>query len=218
MKRIIPIGEKRIIKKSFLCIFLLLILISCGKKRAIHITAIDVVTGQPYAGLEYTVRSSISKKDGGESRTEANGILDDKGEARLIIQAKPNRSYSVIVKQPINSCYNNSTVMHFNSPYDKDGHFTFEFAPCAYMRSKIANVNCEGATDLFNLRNRYTYEEWSIWFDVTGCYSNTGGPYIQVPAGKRYFQWKVTRPSGTTEHIDSIELLPGEYGELNIHY
>jgi hypothetical protein len=51
-----------------------------------------------------------------------------------------------------------------------------------------------------------------------GCFSNIGGDYFQVPAGKRYFQWTVSRSSGVTSGIDSIDLSPGEYGEININY
>lgn len=206
-------------KKHFLFVLFMLLLISCGKKRAIHISAINAVTGKPYAGLEYTVGSSVTKKDGEEHRTEASGVLDGNGEAGARIKIRPNRTYYVRVKQPSDACYIKAGIMYFNSPYDMDGHFTFEFAPCAYMRQNIVNANCEGATDVFNIRDHFTYTDWTDWsVNLTGCFSNTGGAYFQVPAGKRYFHWKVTRPSGTVEQIDSIELLPGEYGELNINY
>lgn len=203
----------------FLFTFFVLLLASCGKKRSIQITATNAVTGQRYAGLEYTVRSSVTKNDGEEFRTEASGVLDANGEVGLTIKVKANRTYHVYVKAPSTTCYSKAGVMYFNSPYDNDGHFNFEFSECAYMRQNIVNVNCEGATDIFNIRDRFTYTEWSGWsIDLLGCFSNTGGDYFKVPAGKRYFHWKVNRPSGITEHIDSIELLPGEYGELNINY
>ncbi len=211
---------KSIVMKRLAILLLFgILLLSCGKKRSIQITAVNAVNGKPYADLEYTVGSSVTKKDGEKHRTEASGVLDANGEVRLAVKVKPNRTYYVYVRAPSTSCYSKVGVIYFNSSNDKDGHFTFEFAPCAYIQNNIVNANCDGATDVFSMRDRFTYTEWSEWSpNITGCFSNTGGAYIQVPAGKRYFHWKVSRPSGTTERIDSIELLPGEYGELNINY
>ena len=194
-------------------------LLSCGKERSIHIKAVNAVTGQPYAGLEYRIASSKTTGDGEKYRTEASGILDANGEAVVNIKQEKGRTYSIRVVEPENTCYNKEITQYFDSPYDVNGTFTFEFAECAYMRQNIVNVNCEGPTDVFNIRDRFTYTDWSGWsIDLLGCYSNTGGEYFKVPAGKRYFQWKVIRSSGTTEHIDSIELEPGQYGDLNINY
>jgi hypothetical protein len=192
---------------------------SCGKKRSIHITATNAATGERYAGLQYFIVSSSTGADGEKYKTEKSGFLNENGEASEIIREKQYRTYSVRVVEPENSCYNKVITMYFGSPNDEDGHFNFEFAECAYMRQNIININCEGATDIFNIRDRFTYTEWSGWsIDLLGCYSNTGGDYFKVPAGKRYFHWRVNRPSGVIEHIDSIELAPGEYGDLNINY
>ena len=196
----------------FFCLSLLLF--SCGKKRSIVITAKNPVTGQPYAGLSYYVVSSR----GNGSRTEAFGVLNENGEAAVTLRIK-DRSYNVRVVAPENTCYNKNITLSYNYPYDNNHVFSFEFAECAYMRQNIVNSNCEGATDIFNFRDKFVYTDWSGWsYDIMGCFSNTGGDYFKVPAGKRYFQWMVTRPSGVTEGLDSIELAPGEYGELNINY
>ena len=195
------------------------ILYSCGKPREIEIIAQNPVNGERYPGLEYNVVSSRTGSDGEEFRTEKSGFLDANGEAHFSIKQHRNRTYSVYVNDPEETCYNKAYIQYFNSPYDVNGVFTFEFAECAYMRQNIVNVNCEGVSDVFNIRDRYSYTEWSGWsIDINGCYSNTGGDYFKVAAGKRYFHWTVNRPSGVTAHLDSIELTPGEYGELNINY
>jgi hypothetical protein len=203
-------------------LFFLLIslsLFACTKHREIKIIGRNAVTGQGYEGLAYKVVSSKTGNDGEVYRTEATGNLDANGEAFVSIKQRKGRSYSLRVFEPSNNCYTNEVIQSFDSPYDVNGTFTFEFAECAYMRQNIVNSNCEGATDIFNFRDKFVYTDWSGWsYDIMGCFSNTGGDYFKVPAGKRYFQWMVTRPSGVTEGLDSIELAPGEYGELNINY
>ena len=200
----------------FLC--LSLFLFSCKKERTIHITAKNAVTGAPYEGLTYYV---VQEKTGGYNgekfKTVASGTLDANGEAYFTKKLTKDYSYAVRVVQPANTCYNKQITYYFGD----EGVFEapFEFAECAYMRQNIVNSNCEGATDIFNFRDKFVYTDWSGWsYDIMGCFSNTGGDYFKVPAGKRYFQWMVTRPSGVTEGLDSIELAPGEYGELNINY
>ncbi len=200
----------------FLC--LSLFLFSCKKERTIHITAKNAVTGAPYEGLTYYV---VQEKTGGYNgekfKTVASGTLDANGEAYFTKKLTKDYSYAVRVEQPLNTCYNKQITYYFGD----EGVFEapFEFAECAYMRQNIVNSNCEGATDVFNFRDKFVYTDWSGWsYDIMGCFSNTGGDYFKVPAGKRYFQWMVTRPSGVTEGLDSIELAPGEYGELNINY
>jgi hypothetical protein len=207
-------------KPIFYLFFIALLLSSCGKKRTIVITATNAATGERYPSLEYSVVSSrVGAVNGEGTKTEASGVLNDNGEAVVELREKRNRRYAVRVVQPANTCYNKQINMFFDSPFDENGHFNFEFAECAYMRQNIVNVNCEGSTDVFNIRDRFTYSDWTGWsFDIMGCFSNIGGDYFQVPAGKRYFQWTVSRSSGVTSGIDSIDLSPSEYGEININY
>ncbi|MCC6701511.1 MAG: hypothetical protein IT221_08305 [Fluviicola sp.] len=205
--------------KPIVFLFFIAFLFSCGKKREIKIIAKNAATGQPYSGLEYSIVSSKTGWDGEKYRTEASGTLNANGEVLVAIKQRSGRTYSVAVQGPENNCYTNMLVQTFDSPFDNDGTFTFEFAECAFLRQNIVNINCEGPNDVFNVRDRFTYSDWTGWsFDIMGCFSNIGGDYFQVPAGKRYFQWTVSRSSGVTSGIDSIDLSPGEYGEININY
>ncbi|MBI1836915.1 MAG: hypothetical protein HYR91_06580 [Flavobacteriia bacterium] len=120
----------------FLSIFLLLIATSCGKKRTIHIIAKNAATETRYAGLEYFVVSSRTGANGEKYKTEAHGTLDNNGEAVVELRQK-NRTYSVRVVEPANTCYNKQITQYFDSKYDVNGTFTFEFAECASLQINI---------------------------------------------------------------------------------
>ncbi len=205
--------------RTILFLVLTLVMASCGKKRTIHITATNGATGVRYAGLQYFVVSSTTTGGGEKYKTEKSGFLNENGEATEVVREKQFRTYAVHVVEPENSCYNKEITMYFGGANDKKGHFDFVFAECAYLKQHIENVNCEGGLDVFHVRDRYSYTDWTGWsIDLSGCYSNINGDYSAVPAGKRYFQWRVSRQSGITEGLDSINLAPGEYKILTINY
>jgi len=205
--------------RILIIILLGILMVSCGKKRSIHITALNAATGQPYAGLEYTVGSSVTGNNGEKSRKEATGFLDENGEAGVTIRVKSNRTYYVHVKEPSNTCYNKMITMYFDSPSDEDGHFNFEFAPCAYLKLNINNVNCQGITDIMNFKSRYSYSDWEgASTDRLGCYSFNSPDFVQVPAGWRIYQWTVNRNGVITTDIDSIFLNVGGNGTFNLNY
>jgi hypothetical protein len=200
-------------------------LASCGKKRSIHITAKNAATGQPYAGLEYTVGSSVTGNNGEKSRKEATGFLDAGGEAGITIRVKSNRTYYVHVKEPENTCYNKMITMYFDSPFDEDGHFNFEFAECAYLKLNINNVNCQGASDYFKLyyMGRQVGGQGSgivgaISKEGGGCYNFLASDFSSVPMGNMYWKWEVTRNSITNIYYDTINLSSGEYKTYDINY
>ncbi|MDR0802086.1 hypothetical protein [Fluviicola sp.] len=206
--------------KVFMIMLLGITLLSCGKKRTIHITATNAATGMRYAGLEYRVYSSKTGMDGNEHyKTEASGTLNENGEAKVTVRDKSYRSYSVRVAEPPNSCYNKQITMFFDSPFDQNGHFNFEFAECAYMNLSINNINCQGG-DLMNFRSRQSYTEWQGWAgDRVGCYSYLSPYSFQVPAGWRIYEWKVNRDGVITTHTDSIYLNAGvENGTFVMNY
>lgn len=205
--------------KFFIFFFCLCLLVACKKPRTIKIIAENAATGTRYAGLSYKVVSSKTTASGEKYKTEASGTLNSNGEAMVSIKKKSGRSYSIQVKAPQNSCYTSQSPQFFDSPYDVNGTFTFEFAECAYLKQEIVNLNCQGANDIFNIMDRYTYTEWTSWsVDILGCYSNTTGDYFKVAAGKRLFKWKAYKSGVLTEGSDSIILNPGEYKILTINY
>lgn len=154
---------------------------------------------------------------GTKSKTVATGTLDENGEAVVTERLSKNKGHGVRVVEPENSCYNKNIQLYFSD--EENFQAEFEFAECAYMQQNIQNVNCEGLSDVFIIRDRYNYSEWTGWsIDLGGCFSNVGGGYAEVPAGTRYFEWKVTRPSGVTTGVDTVILVPGQNADLNIFY
>ncbi|WP_341907173.1 hypothetical protein [Fluviicola taffensis] len=200
--------------------FFLLLLSSCGKDRSIKIKAINAATEQPYAGLEYRVASSRTAADGEKYRTEASGVLDGNGEAVVNIKQKKGRTYSVRVVEPENTCYNKEITQYFDSPYDVDGTFTFEFAGCSYLTLSVNNINCQGSLDriLFDLQPIYipNYDN-IIPTEKFGCYSNT---FIesQVPCGQWEATWEVTRNGITTSHDSIFTINENEHYNFVINY
>lgn len=197
-----------------------ILLVSCGKERSIRIKAINAATGQPYAGLEYRIASSRTAADGEKYRTEESGVLDTNGEAVVTIKQKKGRTYSVRVVEPANTCYNKEITQYFDSPYDVDGTFTFEFAKCAYLTISVNNINCQGSLDriLFDLQPIYipNYDN-IIPTEKFGCYSNT---FIesQVPSGQWEATWEVTRNGITTYHDSIFVINENDHYNFAINY
>ncbi|MNK12803.1 hypothetical protein D3C87_308790 [compost metagenome] len=193
---------------------------SCGKKRSVHITATNVATGERYPGLEYRIVSSVVGAESTKgTKIVASGVLDANGEAVVELREKRTRRYVVRVIEPENTCYNKQISMFFGSPFDENGHFNFEFAPCAYLKININNTNCQGAGDAMSFQSRQSYTEWEGWNgDRTGCYSYTSPDFFQVPAGLRIYQWRVNRNGVITTGTDSIFLNAGESGTFNLNY
>jgi hypothetical protein len=203
-------------------LFFLLIslsLFACSKHREIKIIGRNAVTGQGYEGLQYEVVSSRTGNDGEVYRTEALGNLNANGEAFVSIKQKNSRTYSIRLFGPSNMCYSNNVIQYFDSPYDVNGTFTFEFAKCAYLKLNINNVNCSGTSDLMNFQSKYSYSDWEGWStDRYGCYSFMSPDYFEVPEGWRIYEWKVNRNGIITNFKDSIFLSPGVYGIFNMNY
>ena len=202
-------------------VFLLLSLavVSCGKKRTIHITATNGATGERYAGLQYYVVSSTSTGAGEKYKTEKSGFLNENGEATEVIREKQFRTYAVRVVEPENSCYNKEITMYFGGANDKNGHFDFVFAECAYLKRNINNVNCQGGGDYMILYTKnHVNSLGETGWEFFGCNGYVGDHFSSVPMGKYYFEWHVTRNSITNIYYDTIDLSPGEYRTYDINY
>jgi hypothetical protein len=180
---------------------------------------INVVTGARYAGLSYQVVSSRTTTNGEKYQTDAEGVLNNNGEAVVDVNVKKGRSYSVRIGALDNICYHNELSQYFNSPYDVNGTFTFKFAECAYSKLIIKNVNCQSGNDKIELFRQ----------DQIGSLSNTGwvqygcvnwetNGYSDVPMGIRFYKWEVTRNSLTETFYDTIYLNAGEYKTYEINY
>lgn len=211
--------------RILIILFAGLFIISCGKKRTIVITATNGATGERYAGLQYVVVSSTTTGSGEKYKTEKSGFLNENGEATEIIREKQYRTYAVRVVEPENSCYNKEITMYFGGANDKDGHFDFVFAECAYLKLNINNVNCQGPTDYFKLyyMGRQVGGQGSgivgaVSKEGGGCYSFLASDFSSVPMGEIYWRWHVTRNNITNIYYDTLYLSPGEYKVYDINY
>ncbi|WP_300360116.1 hypothetical protein [Fluviicola sp.] len=205
-------------KLLFILLFGTILLSSCGKERSIHIKAINAATGQPYAGLEYRVASSRTASNGEKYRTEASGVLDANGEAVVTLKQKKGRTYSVRVVEPANTCYNKEITQYFDSPYDVDGTFTFEFAPCAYLKLHVHNINCIDNNDEIKFRRLWiSGGETNDFLVQTGCFQYDGD-YFSLPAGNYKYEWQVTKNGVTNNYESSFQLNENQYFDFNLDY
>ena len=202
-------------------LFFGLCLLSCGKKRTIHITATNGATGVPYQGLRYSIVSSLIGMENGEgTKTVSSGILNENGEAIFTLRESTRRRYAVRVDEPENCCYNKISTIFFDSPNDKNGHFDFVFAECAYLTLSVNNINCQGASDkiLFDMQPEYIPNYNNITpTEKFGCYSNT---FVesQVPFGSWEATWEVTRNGITTYHDSIFTMNENEHYNFVINY
>jgi hypothetical protein len=207
-------------KSILLFSIFIFILCSCKKPRTIKIIAKNAATEEPYAGLSYTVVSSRTTANGEKYRTEAEGVLDEHGEAIEEIKVKTGRSYSVRIGKLDNICYHNELHQYFDSPYDVEGTFTYKFAECAYLTLSINNIDCQDDLDkiLYDLQPTYIPDYNNIIpTEKYGCYSNT---FIesQVPSGTWDATWQVTKNGLTTFYDSSFVLAPNQHYNFIINY
>src|SRR5690554_1092863 len=209
-----------------------LLLAGCKKKSKEYTTVIwevvNPVTSEPYTNMLVRLYEAKKKNNGIEYDLIYEGKTNNQGRAEYSFKAnlagkfwyEPENNegslghngfdYSVL-KQPSPSAY--------NVEKDEENFIRYEIVPIANYYVHIKNVNCVDVNDVFVIRDRYTYTEWTGWsFDLEGCFSNVAGGYAEVPAGTRYFEWKVTRPSGVTTGVDTVILVPGQNTNLSIFY
>ena len=196
----------------------LLLLVACTKHREIKIIGRNAVTGQGYDGLAYKVVSSKTGNYGEVYRTEATGNLDANGEAFVSIKQRKGRSYSLRVFEPSNNCYTNEVIQSFDSPYDVNGTFTFEFAECAYMKLHVHNLNCIDSNDEIKFRRLWLSTNESNDFVIqSGCFQ-FDGDYFSLPIGNYKYEWYVTKNGVTTFHDSIFTLSANQYFDFTINY
>jgi hypothetical protein len=214
-------GIKSLIMKKNIQYLLLIVLlsISCGKKATVHIKAINVVTGEPYAGLTYGIVATKSGLNGEKKVFEETGILDANGEAYVSVRVKTGRTYSVGTSKPPNMCYDKSIQYTFGKEDLPNLDFKFEYAECANLKLDIENINCQGPTDKMNFQFKNNYSNYNGWStDRLGCYTYLSPEYFQIPAGWIIYQWKVDRAGTMTNFMDSIFIPAGGQGTFFIDY
>ena len=204
--------------KHLIFLLISLSLFACTKHREIKIIGRNAVTGQGYEGLAYKVVSSKTGNDGEVYRTEATGNLDANGEAFVSIKQRKGRSYSLRVFEPSNNCYTNEVIQSFDSPYDVNGTFTFEFAECAYLKLHVHNLNCIDSNDEIKFRRLWLSTNESNNFVIqSGCFQ-FDGDYFSLPIGNYKYEWYVTKNGVTTFHDSIFTLSENQYFDFTINY
>ena len=203
---------------SLLISLLLIALTSCGKSKEVKIIAKNAATGTPYAGLEYAVVSSRTAANGEKYKTEASGTLNSNGEAMVSIKQKSGRTYSIRVTEPANTCYNKQITQFFDSPFDVNGTFTFEFAACAYLKFSVHNIECINSNDQIKFRRLWmSKNETNSFVTQSGCFQYQGD-YFSLPMGDYIYEWEVKRMGMTNYYDSSFTLTPNQYFEFNLNY
>jgi hypothetical protein len=200
-----------------------LVLFSCGKKQMIKVSAVNPVTGEGYAYLPFKIVQIKSGAFESKYKTVYEGELGADGKDGFDFRVKSGRQYRIATDN-INSndelpCYINNTSYTFTKN-DTEFDFQFEYAPCAYLKLKIENVNCEGPGDemvLYQGNQIGTFDFNQPW-EHNGCAIWESNGYSDVPMGEQYYRWEVTR-SGTTEVFhDTIYLEKHEQKVYEILY
>ncbi len=191
---------------------------SCNKKKTIHISAINPVTGEKLAGLRFTITEE--KTGAQEIFTKVyDSHLNENGEALFDFEVKKRRSYKLNIETPENNCYKEPANKTF-AFYDESFEFKFELAPCANLKLKINNINCLDENDSMllyrehSIKNHYTSNGWLH----SGCVNWETNGYSDLPMGNVFYRWEVTRNSNTEIFYDTIYLEAGEYRTYEINY
>ncbi len=208
-------------KTSMILALFSLLLLGCNKEAVnFHIKIINPATGEGYANHEFYIKSSKTGSDGQIVKTEYTGFTDQNGEAIVPLKIKKSVAHYVTPSVVTNTCYINSIDLYYNNTNDLNPEFVFEIAPCAYSKLTINNVNCEGPSDLMVLYQGNqigTFDGGYAWQHQGCAFWQTNGQ-SDIPMGKVYYRWEVTRSSGTTIYFDTVYYAPGVLTEYTINY
>jgi len=210
-------------KTNWIIAFLILTALnSCNKKfdAQFHVKIINPATGEGYANTKFYVISERTGANGEVVKTEAQGTTNSAGEANVTVSIKASKSYFVTIEALPNICYVDDIRKYYNDWSNKNPEFVFEIAPCAYSKLTINNVNCEGPNDLMVLYqgNQIGTFDGSYGWQHHGCVFWQTNGQSDIPMGKVYYRWEVTRSSGTTIHYDTVYYATGVLTEYTINY
>lgn len=206
-------------KNITLIFFLLLIISSCGKEHTITVIGVNPVTGEPYVGHNVSIRQCRSGTFEDKCKIIYEGTTNENGVDLINIRLKNNRRYRLYLSAPDDYCY--QSMPSYNVDKDKDKQEAlFEFAPCAYLKLKIENVNCQGPGDKLVLYqgNQIGSFDFDEPWEHNGCVLWESNGYSNVPMGGMYYKWEVTRNNITETFHDTIYLEAGEERIYEINY
>ncbi|MEX1190746.1 MAG: hypothetical protein WEA99_02150, partial [Brumimicrobium sp.] len=103
--------------------------------------------------------------------------------------------------------------------HKKNQNITFEFAPCAQLKLKIENVNCQGPNDEMQFRRLFLGQPAVNWSSKReGCYSFDSPSYFDVPMGWVTYEWKGIKGGNDFYFTDSIYLDENQNGLIELNY
>lgn len=183
------------------------------------VTTVNKVTGEPLPGVTIFATEDLSWDPINNAKgTFFEGVTDQNGKLAINFKMRNNGKYQVIQSDAPNSCWHNTKAFFLEDK--KNQNITFEFAPCAQLKLKIENVNCEGGGDEMVLYqgNQIGSIDFSQPWEHNGCALWESNGYSKIPMGEQYYRWEVTR-SGTTDIFhDTIYLEEGEQRVYEILY
>ena len=205
----------------FTYLLISLFLFSCTKKETLRVSVKNVVTGEPVVGNTISIVEIFNVSDGvSGSKTKAfySGKTNSEGVLFVTEKFNKNRRYKVKVGKFVEDvCYINKS--NENWYVGANTEINFEYAPCAYLKLKIENVNCGGGDDKMNFRSKSPYTEWGGWStDRLGCYFYQSSNFFETSMGYKIYEWKVERNGVLTFHKDSIYLAPGNEYVFELNY
>ena len=206
---------------------LALLLFSCNKKETLKISVKNIVTGEPVAGNHISIVEIFNVSDGvsgSKTKDFYSGQTNSEGVLYVTEKFNKNRRYTVKVgKFTEDVCYINKSNEQWYVGANTE--INFEYTPCAYLKWRIENVNCEGESD--NLKVYYLGRQvggqeppiiGALIRDGDGCYFFESNGFNDVPMGERYYRREVTRNGITEIFYDTIYLNAGEFYTYEINY
>jgi hypothetical protein len=101
----------------------------------------NVVTGEPYVDQLIYIREAPQNVNQ-ENTTVYEGYTDSEGKLFINFKYRRNAKYTIFIGLPEHYCYLHS--LGYTIEKEKTNDIHFRLAPCAQLKLKIENVNCEG--------------------------------------------------------------------------
>ena len=195
--------------------------VSCKKETMIKVHVENIVTGAPYVDQLIYIREAPQNVNQ-ENTTVYEGYTDSDGKLFIDFKYRRNAKYTIFIGLPEHYCYLHS--LGYTIEKEKTNNIHFRLAPCAQLKLKIENVNCEGGGDDFKLFHEGS-DAGFLELDPNtpnleggGCFSYEGSSFSNVPMGRRFYRWEVTRSGVTETYYDTIYLQEGEQRVYEILY
>ncbi len=198
-----------------------------GKNVTVTGRVVNPLTGQGFEGLEVQLQKTKNSLPGGYTSVK-EVYTDSEGYFEINHLAGAN-SYHVMVQTTadqyrlgwlIDGNYQQNSQLGITK--GKKMNVDYHAVPYGKLILNIENVNCEGLTDTMVFRAKGQFDEdytnWSA-LERIGCYSYTSPPpYTNFPMGYRYYEMKVTRPSGITFVYDTVFIPETGVAQIDLFY